>query len=117
MAKNKKTKVEKSVEEIIKDEVVEEIIKDEVVEVKPKKVKFEYKLWAKLNDKEYEAETNNLDEAIFSLKPEILYTALHLKITKGGKTVDKYLYLKDARRLFTNSLTRFVFVKNLNLLF
>lgn len=83
---------------------------------KPKKKAKEYKLVANLNDKNFETETDNLDEAIFSLKPAILYTALTLHITRNGKTITKYMYLKDARKLFINPLTRFVFVRDVNLL-
>ncbi len=100
---------------------IKEIVNEAVTEVVEKPVKKPkaktFHLWVKLNDKVHETDTDNLDEAIVALKPEILYTALHMKITKNGKTVDKYLYLKDARRFFTNSLTRFVFIKNLDLLF
>ena len=97
-----------------KVDVVDEVVTEVPVE-RVKKSKFEYSLYAKLNGKEYEAETNNLDEALFALRPKVLYTALLVRVTKGNKTVSKYLYLKDARRMFINALTRFVFVRDVNI--
>jgi len=111
MAKKKENK------KVVKEEkeVVESSVESPVEKVsKPKKK--EYSLFASINDKTFEAETDDLEEAIFSLKPPILYTALTLRITRNGKTITKYLYLKDARRLFNNSLTRFIFVRDVNML-
>lgn len=117
MAKKKENKKvvkeEKEVVESVVENTVdgtEKVVKD----AKPKKK--EYSLFASINDKTFEAETDDLEEAIFSLKPPILYTALTLRITRNGKTITKYLYLKDARRLFNNSLTRFIFVRDVNML-
>lgn len=104
MAKKKKV-------DVVADVVVE-VPKEKAV----KKPKFEYSLYAKLNGKEFEADTNDLDEAIYSLKPKVLYSALLIRATKNGKTVSKYLYLKDARRMFSNALTRMMFVRNVNIL-
>lgn len=114
MAKNTSKKKETK---NIKEEVIVSVEKTEVVEKETKKSKKkEYTLFASINDKTFEAETDDLEEAIFSLKPAILYTALTLRITRNGKTITKYLYLKDARRLFTNPLTRFIFVRDVNML-
>lgn len=91
--------------------------KTKVVEVKDVKPIVEkkgaYHVFIKLNDRAYEVDTDNLVETILSFKPVILKTSLTLKITKGNKTIDRYLYLKEGRRLFTNNLTLEVFVRNL----
>ena len=84
--------------------------KETPVVVEQKKV---YHLYLKLNDKVYEVDTDDLEKSILEHKPAILKTSLTLKITKGKKTLDRYLYLRDARRLFTNSITLNAFVRNL----
>lgn len=104
----RKKKEEKAVDEV-KSTV------EPVEEKKPKKVKKAYHIVATLNAKDYEADTDDLDEAIYSLRPKVLYSSLILRITKNDKTVVKIFYLKDARRLFSNSLTRFAFVRDVNL--
>ncbi len=72
-----------------------------------------YHLFIDLNDKTYELDTDDIGAAIMSFRPEILKTSLTIKVTKGNKTLDRYLYLKDAKRLFMNSITLEAFVRNL----
>ena len=94
---------------------VEEAV--DVVEVAEKPVKKAkkgaYHLFIDLNDKSYEVDTDNLEEAIASFRPEILKTSLTIRVTKDGKTLDRYLYLNPARRLFNNSIALEAFVRNL----
>lgn len=76
-----------------------------------------YHLYIKLNDKEHETDTDNLVESIQSYKPAILRTAVSIKVSRGGRTIDRYLYLKDGKRLFQNKLTLEMFIRNLTLAF
>lgn len=102
-----KTKTIKKVEKVKKDDVVkEQKINNEVK-------KALYHVFLELNDKTYEVDTDNVEEAILSHKPPVLKTSLTVKVTKGQKTIVRYLYLKDARRLFNNKITLMVFVRNL----
>lgn len=86
-------------------------VSNEVKQVKEKKK--EYKVFIKINDKITEVETNDIASAILSAKPEWPKTPLTIRITKDGKTRDRYLQVKDAKRLFTNEITMQMFIKNL----
>lgn len=100
-----KTKTTKKVVQI-KNEILE------TPEVKKEK-KSQYHVLLKLNDKTYEVDTNDIGATILEYKPAVLKTSLIIKVTKGDKTLDRKLYLKDARRLFNNKITLMVFVRNL----
>lgn len=94
--------------------VIEDAVVPQVTETKKDK-KGEFHLYIKLNDKSFEVDTDNIVETIKSFKPAILKTALTIRITKGKRTIDRYLYLKDGRRLFTNDTTLDMFVRNLSI--
>lgn len=103
MTKTKTTKRVEKVEEVLtKPEEVKEEVK-----------KGQYHVLLKLNDKTYEVDTDDIEATILSYKPAVLKTSLTVRVTKGKKTLDRYLYLKDARRLFNNKITLMVFVRNL----
>lgn len=74
-----------------------------------------YHLYIKVNDREFETDTDNLFEAIMSFKPAILKTALTIRVTRGGKTYDKYFYLRQGRQLFVNQIMLEAFVRNITL--
>ena len=92
--------------------VVKKVV--EVKEEKEEKIsKGEYHVFLDLNDKTYEVDTNNIEETILTHKPSLLKTSLTVKVTKDNKTVTRYLYLRDARRLFTNEIVLHIFVRNI----
>lgn len=85
-----------------------------VEEVKVEKVKKPlYSVFIKINGKETEVKTDDIASAILSAKPEFPKTPLTVKITKGDKTIDRFLQLNSAKRLFGNSITMEMFIKNL----
>jgi DNA polymerase III alpha subunit len=92
------------------------VVKD-VVDVKEEKKakvsKGEYHMFLKLNDKTCEVDTNDIKETLLAHKPSLLKTSLTVKVTKGDKTVTRYLYLRDARRLFINEIALHIFVRNI----
>jgi len=87
--------------------------KVEVENVESPKEKGMYHVFIKLNDKSFEINTNDIGQAIMSVKPTILKTALTVRVTNRKRTVDRYVYLMPARRLLANDLTLYSFVKNL----
>lgn len=70
---------------------------------------------AKLNDKEMECKTNNLDEAIESLGLNFphIKTRMKLNIKQGTKQVDKFLSVPMIKRIFRNALARRIFIRKL----
>ena len=87
---------------------------EEKVEKKETKVNNgAYHVFLDLNDKTYEVDTDDIKATILSFKPSLLKTSLTVKVTKGNKMVVRYLYLNDARRLFSNDITLGVFVRNI----
>jgi len=109
MTKNKiETKTEKKTETKIKEvEVIEE--------VEPKAEKLDYHLYAELNDKTFETDTNDIRSAILEIEPkELLKTALLIRVTnKKGKTIERYLYLREAKKLWINEYYLQHFIKYL----
>ena len=79
----------------------------------PSVEKKEYKIDIKINDKEFSIETNDIREAILSTEPDFLRTRVILKITKGDKTLERMLYLQQAKMLFINRYAMDAFLKNL----
>ena len=70
---------------------------------KAEEVKLDYHIYAELNDKVFETETNDIQQAIRDLEPkELLKTALLVRITYRGKTIERYLYLREAKKLWIN---------------
>lgn len=83
------------------------------VDVSPKKPEAVYHLYVKLNDKVFELDTEDIKTSLSALRPSLLKTSLTVRVTKGNKTIDRYLYLNDGRRLFNNKLTLEAFVRGL----
>lgn len=78
----------------------------------PKKKK-EYLLEAMFNDEAFSVETDNVDEALVALKPDLLLTEVYVKLTKGEAVCERRLSLNEARRVFSNEANREVLVSNL----
>ena len=89
----------------------------EVVEKKVVKTKKEFHLYIKVNDIVNELETDDLAKSIVSFRPEFVLIPVSIKITKGGKTVDRYIQKREALRLFNNPLSLDVFVRDIKQLF
>lgn len=90
-----------------------ETIKKPVVKKQEIINKAEYHLVVKLNDQVFEFDTDDLRESILSVKPEFLRTKVVLEITKGDKTIDRLLYLRQGKMLFINRFAMDSLLKNL----
>jgi hypothetical protein len=97
---------------MVKEKTIAKKVEKVEKEKTPKESKL-YSLSISLNDKTYEAETDDLREAIQSLKPEFLRTKVILKITKEGKTLERVLYLQRGKMLFQNKYYMDVLINNL----
>lgn len=101
MTKTKKAKTKKA--------KVEEIKEDEKV----KKHKPLYSVYTKINGIVNEVETDDIASAILASRPAFPKTPLTVRITKGKKTLDFYIQLQPAKRLYQNKITMKMFIKNL----
>jgi hypothetical protein len=72
-----------------------------------------YNLKMTLNGETHEVSTDNLREAILSLKPEVLFTEVYMTITKGDFTRDRRLSLKQGKQLFASDTALEIFLINL----
>lgn len=89
---------------------VEEIKEEKVEEEKAKPL---YSVFIKINGKITEVETDDIASAILASKPVFLKTPLTIRITKGEKTLDRYIQLQPAKRLYQNKISMEMFIKNL----
>lgn len=78
-----------------------------------KKETFDYKLTMQFNDNEHIVETNDLDSAIFALKPTMLKTRIIIKVEKDGKKYESALPAFIGKQLMRNNLYRRVFLNRL----
>lgn len=74
-----------------------------------------YSLWVKFNGIEKRKRTDDLDETLKSLKPDWLHTEMYVKVKKGDTTSERHLNLIQAKRMFSDDLSREIFINNLHL--
>ncbi len=72
-----------------------------------------YKLKMLVNGLEFKKNTDNLDETILKLKPEMVYTEAYITVSKGKEVSERRLNLRQAKNLFINENFRQVFINNL----
>lgn len=74
-----------------------------------------YSLWVKFNGIEKRKRTDDLNETLKSLKPDWLHTEMYVKVKKGDTTSERHLNLIQAKRMFSDDLSREIFINNLHL--
>lgn len=74
-----------------------------------------YSLWVKFNGIEKRKHTDDLNETLKSLKPDWLHTEMYVKVKKGDTTSERHLNLIQAKRMFSDDLSREIFINNLHL--
>jgi hypothetical protein len=72
-----------------------------------------YKVEMIFNGETFLVKTNDLKEAIMSLKPEALQTELYITIQKGELEMTRKLTLVQGRKLFNDEMTLDIFITNL----
>lgn len=82
---------------------------------KPPRTTFLYTLKMLFNGESFTKRTNNIEEAILDLKPELLHTELYFVLDKKGseEPIERKLNLVQGRKLFINEDFRAVFLNNL----
>lgn len=76
---------------------------------KPKK----FKLEMLFNGKKFSKRTDNIEESILSLKPDVLYTEVYVIVTNNKELTERKLNLIQGKRLFLVDEFRTVFINNL----
>lgn len=74
-----------------------------------------YSLWVKFNGIEKRKRTDDLNETLKSLKPDWLHTEMYVKVKKGDTTSERHLNLIQAKRMFSDDISREIFINNLHL--
>lgn len=74
-----------------------------------------YSLWVKFNGIEKRKRTDDLNETLKSLKPDWLHTEMYVKVKKGDTTSERHLNLVQAKRMFSDDISREIFINNLHL--
>ena len=74
-----------------------------------------YSLWVKFNGIEKRKRTDDLNETLKSLKPDWLHTEMYVKVKKGDTTSGRHLNLVQAKRMFSDDMSREIFINNLHL--
>lgn len=64
-----------------------------------------YHVSIEMNDEVFEAETDNLEEAILALNPPTIKTKVIFHVEHKGKSYDKLMFVPQARRVFNNKLS------------
>lgn len=75
--------------------------------------KGEYSLSVLLGGKTFDIQTDNLKDAILSLKPEKITNKVMVTASRGDKKITKLLFVLPARRVFSNQLSAEFFAKSL----
>lgn len=74
-----------------------------------------YSLWVKFNGIEKRKRTDDLNETMKALKPDWLHTEMYVKVKKGDTTSERHLNLVQAKRMFSDDMSREIFINNLHL--
>lgn len=72
-----------------------------------------YSITVYMNGEVYTTKTNDIKEALLSLKPDFVHTEIDMIITKGKEVFDRHLNLRQARNLFINEDFMDIFIINL----
>ncbi len=72
-----------------------------------------YTVTAKFNDTETTVKGDDLDTLLLQLAPEQLHTEMYITVAKGEESTERRLPLVRGRMLFTDDLTREIFINNL----
>lgn len=65
------------------------------------------------NGEQYNKRTNDINQTILDVAPEVLYTEMYVVVKKGDVTMERKLNLTQAKRVFRDDIVREVFINNL----
>lgn len=66
-----------------------------------------------INGETTNTKTDNVEETLLSLKPQLVLTEMYLTVAKGEAKAERRLTAKQARHFFNDDIFRQVFMNNL----
>lgn len=93
--------------------VVKPVVKKAKKPVKKVELEKGYHIVLKFNDQIHDIYSENLEEAILSVKPLFLKTKLMVKIEKDGKVCERQFFGFRAKQFFRNKLFLKIFLKKI----
>lgn len=72
-----------------------------------------YKVVVEVNDQTFSFKTNDIGEALMSIKPFFIKTRVKIVVTEGKKTAERYLFVQEARRMWRSPIGMFATLKKL----
>ena len=84
--------------------------KSSIVEAEPQG---KYKLTVYMQDRVYNCQTDDLKQAILSLRPPKITNKVRIIVEEGKKKAERIMYVFPARRLFNMPLSAEFFAKNI----
>lgn len=72
-----------------------------------------YSVMAIINGETTNTKTDNVEETLLSLKPQLVLTEMYLTVAKGEAKAERRLTAKQARHFFNDDIFRQVFMNNL----
>jgi hypothetical protein len=67
------------------------------------------------NGETHNKRTNDIGAALDAVRPPLLLTEMYVTVKKGKHVIERKLNLIDGRKLFSDSLSREIFINNLML--
>ena len=78
---------------------------------KPTPKKYHLKLF--INGKIFEAETDDIDKALYDLKPDKVVVPMFVEIRAGDRLIERRVTAIKARQIFNEKIERQIFIQNL----
>jgi len=75
-----------------------------------------YSIMFKFNGEVLNKRTDDIEQTILAVKPEQLHTEMYVTAKSKTWTAERKLSLQQAKRVFSDDLTRQVFINNLLIL-
>lgn len=72
-----------------------------------------FSVTAIINGETYSKKTNDVQETLLSLKPDLVLTEMYVTVKKGEAIAERRLTAKQARHFFNDDIFRMVFMNNL----
>ena len=72
-----------------------------------------YSLQMKVNNETHTKRTDDLEEGIVSLQPDVVHTEMYMTAKAGDMVAERKLTLVQARKLFNDKVFRQIFINNL----
>ena len=77
--------------------------------------KKKYGLKAVINGEHYSKRTNDIEETLMKLKPELVLTEMYVTVKQNNSVIERRLLPLDAKKFYRDEIFRMIFINNLGL--